>query len=133
MATIVALIHGEAGAYGISFPDFPGCVAGGRTLAEALRRGREALATHVGAMIGEGLALPEIHDLDVLQTDRGMNEDFDDATLVTTIELNLPGKAVRVNISLDEKLLQRIDRAAEEEGESRSRFLAEAARKRLAS
>jgi predicted RNase H-like HicB family nuclease len=49
MVAVVALVHGEPGAYSISFPDFQGCVAGGATVDEALRRGREALAFHVEA------------------------------------------------------------------------------------
>jgi predicted RNase H-like HicB family nuclease len=133
MATIVALVHGEADAYGISFPDFPGCVAGGRTLNEVLRRGREALATHVATLLETGMTMPAIRDLDAIRADPERAEDFVDASLVTTVDLDLPGKSVRVNVSFDEKLLARIDRAAAEEGESRSRFLAEAARKRLAS
>jgi predicted RNase H-like HicB family nuclease len=133
MATIVALVHGAAGVYGISFPDFPGCVAGGRTLDEVLRRGREALATHVPARLETGVALPAIRDLDAIRSDPDLAEDFADAVLVTTVDLDLPGKSVRVNVSLDETLLSRIDRAAAAEGESRSGFLAEAARKRLAS
>lgn len=132
MVAIVAVIHGNAGAYGISFPDFPGCVSGGRTVDEALRRGRETLAAHVAFLLAEGKALPDIRDLDAIRADPALAEDFSDATLVTAIDLDLRGKSVRVNVSLDEKLLARIDRAAEAEGESRSRFLAEAARKRLA-
>ena len=31
-----ALIDGEAGAYGVVFPDLPGCVAMGSTIDEAL-------------------------------------------------------------------------------------------------
>jgi predicted RNase H-like HicB family nuclease len=131
MAAIVALIHGKKGAYGISFPDFPGCVSGGRTLDEALRRGRETLASHVAFMIDEGGPLPSIRDLDAIRADAEIAPSIADATLVTAVELDLPGKSVRVNVSFDEKLLARIDRAAEAEGESRSRFLAEAARRRL--
>jgi predicted RNase H-like HicB family nuclease len=133
MAVIVALIHGKKGAYGISFPDFPGCVSGGRTLDEALRRGRETLASQVAFMIDEGGPLSSIRDLDAIRADAEVAPSIADATLVTAVELDLPGKSVRVNVSFDEKLLARIDRAAEAEGESRSRFLAEAARKRLTS
>ncbi len=131
MTAIVALIHGGAGAYGISFPDFPGCVSGGLTLDEALRRGRETLITHVSALTAEGLPLPAVRDIDTIRADPVLAADFADAALVTAVELDLPGKSVRVNVSFDEKLLARIDRAAEAEGESRSRFLAEAARRRL--
>lgn len=132
MAVIVALIHGKAGAYGISFPDFPGCVSGGRTLDEALRRGRETLASHVAFMIDEGGLLPPIRDVEAIRADAEVAPAIADATLVTAVELDLPGKSVRVNVSIDERLLARIDRAAEAEGESRSGFLAEAARRRLA-
>jgi predicted RNase H-like HicB family nuclease len=33
--------------FGVSFPDFPGCVAAGRTLEEARRMAIEALAFHI--------------------------------------------------------------------------------------
>jgi len=40
----------------------------------------------------------------------------------------IPGKAVRVNITIDEALLEQIDRAAAAGGSNRSAFLADAAR-----
>ena len=132
MASGVALIHGETGAYGISFPDFPGCVSGGATLDEALHRGRDTLATHIEAMLDEHEPLPTVRDLDAVRADPRIGDDFADATIVTALDLDLPSKSVRVNISLDEGLLARIDREARARGETRSRFLAEAARKRLA-
>ena len=131
MATVVALIHGEPGAYGIGFPDFPGAVSGGDTLDEALRRGRETLAVHVAAMIEEGLPLPRLRDLDALALDPIYAEDRADAVLVTAVSVDLPSKAVRVNVSLDEGLLSRIDDHVRSHGGSRSGFLAEAARSRL--
>jgi len=131
VATVVALIHGEPGAYGIGFPDFPGAVSGGDTLDEALRRGRETLAVHVAAMIEEGLPLPRLRDLDALALDPIYAEDRADAVLVTAVSVELPSKAVRVNVSLDEGLLSRIDDHVRSHGGSRSGFLAEAARSRL--
>jgi hypothetical protein len=56
--------------------------------------------------------------------------DLKDAVVVA-VEVELPARAVRVNVSLDENLLQAIDRAAAGAGQSRSAFLAEAARARL--
>ncbi len=132
MATIIALIHGEAGAYGIGFPDFPGAVSGGETMDEALRRGREVLATHVEALLDAGQDMPALRTLDEMKADPALAEDFGDVAAVTAIALDLPGRAVRVNISMDENLIARIDAAARARGESRSRFLAEAARTRLA-
>jgi predicted RNase H-like HicB family nuclease len=41
-------------AFGISFPDYPGCISGGNDLAEALERGRAALAFHLQGMAEDG-------------------------------------------------------------------------------
>ncbi len=38
-----ALIDGEKGAYGVTFPDLPGIVAMGKTMDEALMNAEEAL------------------------------------------------------------------------------------------
>jgi predicted RNase H-like HicB family nuclease len=130
MVAVVALVHGVPGAYGISFPDFQGCIAGGRTVDEALRRGRDALDFHVESMIEIGEALPKVRDIAEIKADPEFAEDFTDA-LVTVVDADLPAKAVRVNISIDERLLERIDRAAESTGETRSGFIAAAARERL--
>ena len=45
-----ALIDGEAGAYGVVFPDLPGCVAMGSTVDEALRHAEEALRDWMDSM-----------------------------------------------------------------------------------
>jgi predicted RNase H-like HicB family nuclease len=130
MVAVVALVHGRPGAYGISFPDFPGCIAGGDTVDEALRRGRDALDFHVESMLEVGEALPRIRDIAEIKADPDYAEDFAGA-LVAVVDAEAPAKAVRVNISIDERLLDRIDRAAEASGETRSGFIAAAARERL--
>jgi predicted RNase H-like HicB family nuclease len=130
VVAIVALVHGRRGAYGISFPDFPGCIAGGETLDEALRRGRDALEFHVESMVDVGEALPKIRDIAEIKADPEFAVDFADA-VVAVLDAEVPAKAVRVNISIDERLLDRIDRAAQATGETRSGFMAAAARERL--
>ena len=45
-----ALIDGEVGAYGVVFPDLPGCVAMGSTIDEALGNAREALSDWMDSM-----------------------------------------------------------------------------------
>jgi metal-responsive CopG/Arc/MetJ family transcriptional regulator len=47
------------------------------------------------------------------------------------VPVDLPGRAVRANITVDEALLRKIDQAAQASGSTRSGFLAEAARARL--
>lgn len=133
MAAVVALIHGEAGAYGISFPDFQGTVSGGVTMDEALRRGAAMLAVHIEALAADGDPLPDIRTIDEIKADPTFAEDLADAVTVALLEAEVSGRSVRPNISLDERLVERIDKRAREIGESRSGFLAAAARQRLAS
>jgi predicted RNase H-like HicB family nuclease len=60
MRHYIALIHKDAdSAYGVSFPDFPGCISAGDTLDEARAMGEEALALHVEGMSEDGDAIPE--------------------------------------------------------------------------
>ena len=45
-----ALIDGEAGGYGVVFPDLPGCVAMGSTIDEALNNAQDALRDWADSM-----------------------------------------------------------------------------------
>ena len=71
MSAYIALIHKEASSdYGVSFPDFPGCVTAGSTLEEARANAVEALAFHIEAMIEDGEAIPEPSELTEVMRDR---------------------------------------------------------------
>lgn len=130
MPLAYALIHEEDGVFGISFPDFPGCVSTGRTEEEVLRKGAEALAFHVAGMIEDGDPLPIARNLSELRVDNSFSDDSAGAILAL-VPFDSPGRAVRLNISMDEILLEAVDRAASAAGQSRSAFLAEAVRRRL--
>ncbi|PSJ56936.1 type II toxin-antitoxin system HicB family antitoxin [Kumtagia ephedrae] len=130
MPLAYALIHEEDGVFGISFPDFPGCVSTGRTEEEVLRKGAEALAFHVAGMIEDGDPLPIARNLSELRADNSFSDDSAGAILAL-VPFDPPGRAVRLNISMDETLLEAVDRAASAAGQSRSAFLAEAVRRRL--
>ncbi len=132
MTRVVMLIHGEAGNYGASFPDFPGATTGADDLDGLYRKAAEMLAFHVGGLAEDGEPVPRARSLEELRGDSDFVEDSRDA-MIGLIEVDLPGRAVRVNISVEESLLKRIDRAAEAAGESRSGFLAQAAKARLTS
>ncbi len=129
---VIALVHEDGGAFGISFPDFPGCVSGGRSLDEAIARGTATLAFHVAGMVEDGDTLPLPRGLSELRTDPAFSADLVDA-IVAAVPVELPGKSVRVNISIDEQLLDAVDRAAAATGSSRSAFLARAARAAIGS
>ncbi len=130
VSQVYALIHEEAGVFGISFPDFPGCISGGESAEEALARGRETLAFHIAGMVEDGDTIPPLRSFAELQKDKAFNKAAKGAILAL-VPADLPGRAARINISIEEGLLDRIDQAAKERGESRSRFLASAAKERL--
>lgn len=130
MPTAYALIHEQDGVFGVSFPDFPGAITTARSADDALRKAGEMLTFHVSGMTEDGDPLPMLRSLAELQGDRQFRADAKDATLVL-VPFELPGRSVRINISIDENLLSAVDQAAEASGQSRSMFLAEAARARL--
>jgi predicted RNase H-like HicB family nuclease len=56
----IAYLHKDAKSdFGVSFPDFPGCVATGKTLDEARRMAAEALAFHIEGTVEDGELIPE--------------------------------------------------------------------------
>ena len=70
MQNYVGLIHKDADSdYGVSFPDFPGCVIAGVTWDEAWAFARGALALHIDGMIEDEDAVPEPASLDAVMAD----------------------------------------------------------------
>lgn len=130
MTLAYALIHEENEVFGISFPDFPGCISGGSSAEDAIRKGSEALTFHVAGMVEDGDPLPVLRSLVELQADPDFKEAAAGAALAL-VPFDLPAKSVRVNISIDENLLSAIDAAARSAGQSRLSFLAEAARSKI--
>jgi predicted RNase H-like HicB family nuclease len=51
----IAYLHKDRKSdFGVSFPDFPGCVTAGKSLDEARRRAPDALAFHIAGMMEDG-------------------------------------------------------------------------------
>ncbi len=125
MATIhyPAIIERAGKGYSVFFPDLPGCTSAGRTMQEAALAAEEALSGHLAVTSEHQEEIPEPSELDAI----GHDPDVEEVARIL-VRGERPGKAVRVQITLDEGLLARIDRAAR----NRSGFLAEAARAALA-
>lgn len=69
----VAFLHKDRKSdFGVSFPDFPGCVTAGKTLDEARRLAPEALALHIRGMVEDGEPIPKPSTLDDLSNDPAM-------------------------------------------------------------
>ena len=66
----IAYLHKDRESdFGVSFPDFPGCITAGKTLEEAHRVAAEALALHIAGMVEDGDAIPDPSTLDALAED----------------------------------------------------------------
>ncbi len=119
-----AVIHKEAASqFGVSFPDFPGCIAAGETLEDAHRNAIEALRFHVEGLEDDGEDLPSPSALEEIDADGGA---------LALVPLLLPqGRARRVNISIDARILDAVDTEASRRGQTRSAFLAEAAERAI--
>ncbi len=55
--------------YGVSFPDFPGCISAGETLDEVRWMAEEALSMHIQSLLQDGELLPEASTLYELLND----------------------------------------------------------------
>lgn len=119
----IAYLHKDAKSdYGVSFPDFPGCVTAGRTLEEARRFAVEALQLHVQGMMEDGEPIPEPSTLDALQGDSRMK-----GAVAFLVSLPAQEKTVRVNITARASQLEAIDRLARQAGMTRSAYIVQAA------
>lgn len=117
-----AIIERGTTGFGVFFPDLPGCVSAGGTIQEAAHNAEEALSGHLVTASEHGDEIPQPSDLDALERD----PDVDEAARIL-VRADLPGRFVRLNITLDEALVAAIDRVAP----NRSGFLADAARNAL--
>lgn len=120
----VALARGDrASGYQARFPDLADCGAGGADPAELLANARAAVSARLQALADAGEEWPAATAVEHVQA---QPPEF---TLLVDVEVE--DTPVRVNISLGEQLLKRLDAAAVASGSTRSGFIAQAVRARL--
>ena len=126
MKTYFAIVHKDAdSAYGVTFPDIPGCYSAADRLEDVLPNAAEALdlwfedAEDVDPQSFEAIAAAVAGDL------------AEGAFLIGVPRVSNAGKSVRVNVSLDRGVLDAIDAAAAARKLTRSAFLTEAARNEI--
>lgn len=133
MSRYVAIVDGVPGAYGVSFPDAPGCTAMGDTVDDAIKAAGAALAEWSADVLADGGTLLSPRTIEELRHDEDVLAIFAEGpALFAVVPLVInSGKPARANISLDTGLLQAIDDAADRLGLTRSAFLATAAREKI--
>ncbi len=88
----IAIIHKDPNSdFGVSFPDFPGCITAGRTLDEAKDMAIEALTGHIEVMRDTGESVPDPSTLDEVMKD----SDFRDG-VAFLVSVKAPTKTVPV-------------------------------------
>jgi predicted RNase H-like HicB family nuclease len=119
----IAYLHKDRDSdYGVSFPDFPGCIAAGKTLDEASRLASEALALHIEGMIEDGDTVPEPSKVDDIAADAAKR-----GAIAFLVSVDVPDATVRVNITARGSQIEKIDRLAEAAGMTRSAYMVRAA------
>lgn len=127
MRFIIAIEPGtESAAFGVVVPDLPGCFSAGETLDKAVDNAREAIDLWCETVIEDGGDVPVAKSLAEHQSD----PDFA-GWIWAVVEVHVEryfGPAEKLNITLPRLLLAKIDEYTRAHGETRSGFLAEAAR-----
>jgi predicted RNase H-like HicB family nuclease len=120
------LIHKEASSdFGVTVPDLPGCHSAGTTMEQALEGAQEAILTHVEGLLMDRDPIPTPSSVESLLP--AWNEEGAVWALVPVDLSALSKKAKRVNITVPENLLRKIDAFAMKDGDSRSGLLVTAA------
>lgn len=126
------LIDGQEGAFGVTFPDLPGCVAMGGTVDQALANAQEALRDWSEATLAQGAVIPPARGVGDLTRLAEVKEALAEGAYFARVLLvrNL-GRPVKANLSLDSGVLASIDATAKRLGVTRSALIERMARERL--
>lgn len=128
----IALIDGEAGAYGAVFPDLPGCTAMGTTVDDAIAAAATAVADWMTTVEAGGGSVPVPRTAEALRGDHELAAALaEGASLATVLVVRSSGKPVRANLSLDEGVVRALDSAARRRGITRSAMVEVLAREHL--
>ncbi len=126
MSSYFAVIHKEAtSAFGISWPDLPGCVSATDLLEEVDAMARDALSLHLEGLQEDGMSLPTPSSFSQVYEAHKNDADFLGVILITVPKTI---KRRRVQLRVADVDLQLIDYAAATRGMDRTAFMVTAAK-----
>lgn len=122
----VALVHQDEGtAYGVQFPDVPGCYSAADDLDDLTRNASEALA-----LFFEDMDVPVARSLAEIRADKDVARELaDGAFLVAVPYIQMTGRSKPTNFTADAGLLDALNATAKARGLTRSAYIADLVRR----
>ena len=128
MNVYYALIHKDSGsAYGVTFPDLPGCFSAADAETDIHAAAQEALVLYAQGETG----IPQPRSMPDLQADPAIKAELAAGAVLMAVPLIVVARRARYNVMLDVDLVAGVDRQARVAGTSRSEFLSAALKDRL--
>ncbi len=129
MRFYIGVVHQEGdSAFGIHFPDVPGCFSAADTLDDLLPHAGEALALR----LEDEAELPHARSLEDVRNDEDVASELEAGAFLLAVPFfRLSGRTAKANITMDAGLLAAIDETAKGRGLTRSSFLADLARREI--
>lgn len=129
MKIFYGLVHkDEESAFGITFPDAPGCFSAADEEADLLTNAQDALSLYV-----DGEAVPRTRTIAQLLRDPSVSAEIASGAFLLAVPLIESRRKARFNLMLDEELVASMDRVAKVSGVSRSEFVTLAVQSQLSS
>lgn len=123
----VAVIETNSeGEFFVTVPDLPGVNAAAASRLTALELAVEFANDYVRDLVEEGHAVPPARDLAEIERDPEVRE-----AGRALIPVEVPGRSLKISLSIDQALLTRADRAAARVGLTRSGFFAAAVEEKI--
>jgi predicted RNase H-like HicB family nuclease len=128
MTHYIALVHKDRNsAFGIQFPDVPGCFSAADEMEDLVANASEALGLWAGDR-----KLPRPRSIELIRKDKNVLRELAGGAFLVSVPLvESDAKVVSANISLERGMLKAIDAEAKRRKLTRSAFLAQAARKEI--
>ena len=117
---VAVLVRNAAGQIFAHIPDLPGVTSLGAARGQALHYVVEFANERVRYLAESGIEIPAARDIDAIPIEA---PEFARAL----VPVEVPGKSVKISVSIDEALLKRVDRAAAAASTTRSGYFAAAA------
>lgn len=108
-------------AFGVVVPDLPGCFSAGDTLEEAFDMAKEAVEGWLEVCLDDGAEIPKPSSLEAIS-----NLSDYQGWILGTVDVDmskLSDKAERINITIPQRVLRRLDATARAAGDSRSGYI----------